>query len=42
MMKKILWVADMLLSIVGLYWVGWCVGDHIGSKIPEVFGLEEE
>lgn len=42
MMKKILWVVDLVLSIIGMYWVGACVGEHIGNKIPEVFGLDQE
>ena len=41
MFRKILWFVDLGLSIIGMYWVGSCVGEHIGNKIPEVFGIEE-
>lgn len=42
MFRKILWFVDLVLATIALYWVGSCVGEHIGNKIPEVFGLEEE
>lgn len=42
MFKKIIWFVDLVIAWIALYWVGGCVGEHIGNKIPEVFGLEEK
>ena len=41
MLKKILWVADLVLAFATLYMIGWCVGDYIGNKIPFTWESEE-